>query len=336
MSTLLSCGYLHMIQKIADDVWDDPMKNNDLIADVISARAVLENQAVRLVEMQDKNKNYEVQVEWLTKCNADTQSCSDDCDITGEDATPSCEHYDMDCLQESNFKVPLRHYRERTIDLQQAIAFNKLIHMRVLDEYVAQYIVTGILSCAGTNLFTGGPGTVVGTTTFIPPQSWDDSIWGYFDQVRRLNKMRNVYGITGNNLYQLLFNRPLEAGNANGSGNFRKMQTIRMYQDPENVETISPGDTFLLHKSAVAFVNKAWNPLNAANAINRAGNYWEWSEESMNIPGVFYDITLKETCEGNEFYQAMKIKLHGLFICNPYPCDEDNTGVLVFECGEAD
>lgn len=334
MSTLISCGYLNTIQKMADDVWADPMKNNDLIADVITARAVLENQSIRLEEMKG-TKQIEVMVEWLTKCDVDTQDCSDDCTISGTDATPACEHYDIECLQESSFKVPLRLYRERTIEMQQAIAFNKLIHMRALDEWVAQYILTGIISCAGSNLFTGGVGAPGGNPTYIAPQYWDDGIWGYLNQVVRLNKFRNPYFLTGNNLYQLLFNRPLEAGNDNGVGNFKKMQTMRVYQDPENIEVIAPGDSFLLHKTAVAFLNKAWNPLNAANAVQHAGQYWEWSEPSLNIPGLFYDLTMLETCEGNEFYQAVKIKLHGLFACNPYPCDETNTGVLIFECGTA-
>lgn len=335
MSTLISCGYLNVIQKMADDIWNDPMKNNDLVADVVSAKAVLDNQAVNFREVTGSKKNKELMVEWLTKCDVDTQSCTDDCTISGSDAEPSCEVYDIECLQESSFKVPLRHYRERTIDMQESIAFNKLIHMTALDEWLAQYILTGILTCAGTNLFTGGIGNVVNTITYIAPQYWDDNIWAYLDQLRRLNKFRNPYFITGNLLYPLLFNRPLEACDANGCGNYKKMQTMKVYQDPENVETVAPGQAFLLHKNAVAFVSKAWNPLNAANAVNYAGNYWEWSEPSKNIPGIVYDIIMTETCEGDEFYQAMKIKLNGLFACNPYPCDEDNTGVIVLECGTA-
>jgi len=321
---------------MADDIWNDPMKNNDLIADVISAKAVLENQTINLREVTGSKKNKEMQIEWLTKCSVDTTDCTSSCDITGTDADPSCEVYDIECLQQTSFKVPMEAYRERTIDMQQSIAFNKLVHMKALDEWLAQYILTGILTCAGTNLFTGGVGDVSGTTTYIAPQYWDDNIWGYLNQVSRLNKFRNPYLITGNNLYQLLFNRPLEAGNADGVGNFRKMNSMRVYQDPENVETIAAGQSLLLHKSAVAFVSKAWYPLNGANAINLAGNYWKWSEPSMNIPGVNYDFTMQETCENGEFYQAVEIKLNGLFACNPYPCDEDNTGTLVFECGTSE
>jgi hypothetical protein len=333
MSLELSCGYLHTIQRMADDIWTDPMKNNDLIADVITTKAVLENQAVNFTEIE-RAKNNELRVEWLTKCDIEVGECSDDCDISGEDADPQCKDYEIECLYETEFKVRLRAYRDRTIEMQQAIAFQKLAHMTALDERLTQYVIAGLTAAVGTNLFTQGVGNVVGTTTYIAPQYWDDAIWGYFDQVKRLNKFRNPYLITGNNLYQLLFNRPLEAANAQGgAANVRKINTLRVYQDPENIEDHASGDSFLIHKTAVALLNKAWNKINPINAEVKAGQYWEWSEESKNIPGIFYDFTMKETCVGNEFYQAMKIKLHGLFAVNPFPCDDDNTGVLLFECG---
>jgi hypothetical protein len=318
---------------MADDIWSDPMKNNDLIAEVVTPRAVLENQSVNFTEITGQ-KNNELRVEWLTKCDIDVNECSADCDIDGEDADPQCKDYEIDCLYETEFKVPLRAYRDRTIEMQQSIAFQKLAHMKALDERIAQYVIAGLTSAAGTNLFTGGVGTVTGTTTYIAPQYWDDAIWGYFDQVRRLNKFRNPYLLTGNNLYQLLFNRPLESANAQGgAANVRKINTLRVYQDPENIEDHASGDSFLVHKTAVALLNKAWNKINPINAEVKAGQYWEWSEESKNLPGVFYDFIMKETCSGDEFYQAFKIKFSGLFAVNPFPCDEDNTGVLLFECG---
>lgn len=332
MSLEISCGYLHTIQRMADDIWSDPMKNNDLIADVITARAVLENQSVNFTEITNA-KNNELRVEWLTKCNIELSDCTDDCTITGEDADPTCKDYEIGCLKETSFKVPLRAYRERTIEMQQSIAYQTLAHMLVLDEYVAQYIIAGLIAGAGSNLFLGGIGTPGGNPTYIAPALWDAQIFGYLAQVIRMNKFRNPYIITGNNLFQLLWNIPLESANANGSGSFRKMGQFRFYVDPENIEDHAAGQTFLIHKTAVAFLNKAWNMINPINAEVKAGQYWEWSQESKNIPGVFYDFTMKETCEGNEFYQAIKIKLHGLFVTNPYPCDDDNTGVLIFECG---
>lgn len=331
----IDCGWLATVQLFADKQWTDPIKNLDLKADVGAAKAVMENQAVRFEELTRKDKKKIVSLEWLTACELASTDCSDDCEITGSDATPVCKEYEIECLQEVSFEVPERQYRERTIEMQESIAFNLGMGKKLLDTYIAQYLLTCLLFNAGINVYTDGVGNVVGTTTFIAAQYWDDAIWGYFDLVARLNKFTTPYGITGTNLYQLIFNRTKEAANADGKGNFAKMNTIRMYLDPENVETIAPVSTFLIHKTALAFINKAWYPIGAANAEARAGVYHMWSEESNNLPGVYYDIIMQEKCESNEFYQAYKVQLHGLCALNPLPCDETNTGILIFECGIA-
>jgi len=328
----IDCGYLATIQAMMDRIWTDPIQNIDLIADAESARAVLENQQVNFTEIQGRKKRT-ISLEWQTKCDITTTACTDDCDITGEDVTPECKEYEIECLRETTFQVPERVYRERTIEMQEAIARNMLLHKNALDEWVAQYILTGIVANAGVNAFTGGVGTVAGTTTTIAANNWDDSIWGYFNRVIRGNKFRMPYMITGDNLYQLIFNRMNEVATEAGRAGMAKIGTIRrIYQDPENVEVVAPSTTFLLHKTAVAFVNKAWYPQGAVNAERRAGVYWMWSEPSNNIPGIFYDIFLKEACDENDFTQAYKIQLHGLFAVNPTPCDETNTGILQFEC----
>ena len=334
MSTLITCGYLNTIQTKADQIFADPMSNNDAIVDAIAAKAVLEQQAgmIRMPSITG-TKNKELRVEWLTKCSPTTAACSDDCTIDGEDATPECKDYELTCIRETKFKVSERVYRDRTIERAEAVAFNMVRHMAAMDEYVAQYVIAGILANAGTNQFTGGGATVSGTTTYLPAQYWDENVFGYFDQVIRMNKFRNAYGITGNNLYQMLWKVPLEAGNANGSGAFKKINTLKMYQDPENIEANAAGQTFLIHKGAVAMLSKAWNPLNAINAVNPAPGYFLWSENSRNLPGITYDVIMQQSCESNDFHEAYKIQLHGLFAANPYPCDADNTGVLVFECG---
>jgi hypothetical protein len=327
----IDCGYLATVQAKADERWIDPIKNIDLIASAEAAKAVLENQAVNLGELQDKGKKKVVSVEWLTACEADTQSCSDDCTITGSDATPECKEYEITCLQESTFKVYDRVYRERTIDVQDSIAYNIELRKKLLDEYIASYILTAIHAAAGTNVFTGAPGTVAGSTTSIPAASWNDNIWGYLAMVTRMNKFKNPYGITGNNLFQLIYNRLAEFQNADGKGNVNKMGLLqnRMYLDPENVETIAANHTFLLHKTAAAFINKSWYPLGGANAVNLTADRMAWSEASRNLP---YDVFTERGCLSNDFYTGFKVQLHGAFALNPTPCSETNTGILQFAC----
>lgn len=329
----IDCGYLATLQAMADDIWDDPIKNNDLIADVESALAVLQNQSVNFREITTGNKKRVLSVEWLTDCSAEVTSCSDDCTITGSDATPQCKEYEIECLGEISFQTFDRVYRERTIERQESEAFLMLSKMRALDNFVAQTILTGILAGVGVNQFTGGVGDVVGTNTYIAPQYWDDSIWGYFARVARGNKFRNPYIITGDNLFQLIWNRMKETVNADGKAGANKIASFRYYLDPENVETIAPSTTFMLHKTAVAFLNKAWYPVNGANAVQLTADRRAFSIESKNIPGIYYDVITERGCESNDFYTGVKLQLHGMFVTNPYPCDDDVTGILRFECG---
>jgi hypothetical protein len=334
MSITPVCGYLNAVQARAEEIFRDGMMKNDYIADVVSAQAILEQQAgVTSIPSITGTKNKEVRVEWNTKCEVSTTACTDDCSIDGEDITPHCTDYELECLRETTFKVPERLYRDKNIEKSEAVAKNMILHKNAMDTYIAQYVLAQLVANAGANAFTGGGMNVLGTTTFVPPGLWDDSIWGYFNQVVRLNKFRQPYLLTGNNLYQLLFNRPLEAANAQGgAANVRKINTLKVYQDPENIESVAPLQSILVHRGSAAFISKAWYPRNAVNAVNPSPGMYIWSEPSMNLPGVEYDIFMLQSCSGNEFYEAYKIQLHGLFALNPLPCN-DRTGILVFECG---
>jgi hypothetical protein len=332
----IDCGYLATIQAMADERWLDPIKNIDLIANADAAKAVLENQSVKLGELQVKDKKRVVSLEWLTDCDGDTQSCSDDCTLSGSDSTPECKEYEITCLQESEFKVGDRAYRERTINPRESIAFLLERRMKLLDEWIANYILTALHLPAnlGTNVYTGAPGTVAGSNTTISAIDWNDNIWGYLALVTKMNQFTNPYIITGQNLFQLVYNRAAEYANADGKGNVNKMGFLqnRIYFDPFNVESVAANHTFLIHKGAVAFISKAWYPLGGANAVELVPGQFAYSLNSRNLPGVVYDVFTQRTCLSNEYYTAFKVQLHGTFALNPTPCSETNTGVLQLLC----
>jgi hypothetical protein len=330
----VDCGFLAVNQSFIEQVWVDPIENVNMVASAESARAVLENQQVKVGPLLDKNKKLTLSVEWETACDLAVEACSDDCIIDGEDTSPVCKEYDVTCLGEVPFKVFDRVYRERTIDQQVSIAKSMLTSMKVLDEYIAQFVLTGIEANAGTNLYTGAPGTVVGPLTTISALDWNDNIWWYLAMVNRINKFTSPYGITGVNLFGLIYNRLAEQANADGKGNVNKMGLLqnRMYLDPENVEVIAAHHTFLLHKTAVAFVNKAWYPLGGANAVQLTADRMAYSIASKNLPGITYDVFTERGCTNNDYYTAFKLQLHGAFLLNPTPCTETQTGILDFAC----
>lgn len=329
----VDCGYLAIVQALADEIWANSIAETDHKTYAAAAQAVLANQSVNFVELQGA-KTKQVSLEWIDNCDMASEACGDDCSISGTDITPICKTYELDICRQVPFSVPMKAYRLRVVDQQWAIAKNMVDAMKILDEYIAAQIVLGLSANAGVNLFTGGQGTVNGTITCIPPAYWDATLFGYFAQASLINKFSDPYMITGNNLFQAIWQAQMSQPNADGKGKAAMVGSIPVYIDPFNVEANAPGSTFMLHKNAVAFVSKAYYPQGAANAIQKAGAWLLWSEPSRGLPGIVYDVVYNSACAQNEFTDNYAIQLRGGFFVNPTGCTATNTGILEFSCCE--
>lgn len=328
----IDCGTIATVQLMVADRWQNAGNKKDYIADVESAKALLENQAgVNLVELKDSGKDKKISLEWPEKCSITTQNCSDDCTIDGTDVTPVCKEYDVTCLAETSFKVSERVYRTRTMEMQEAMADNMLKHMKAMDEKVAALILAGLDANTGINAYAAAPGQVVGDLTYIASSQWNEYLFGYLALVARMNKMKSPVVLDGTNLFQLYWNKQREAANADGKGSWNKLTSIgQPYFDPENFIGDFLGKTYIFDNGAAYFASKVWNP---STPIQKAGDRMLYNVASKNLPGISYDVFTQETCSGNDFHVATKIQLHGGFYTNPYPCDETNTGILAFKCG---
>lgn len=330
----IDCGSLATIQLMAADRWLNAGNKKDYIANVEAAKAVLENQGgVNLVELKDPNKERKISLEWPEKCSITVDSCAeDDCTITGSDVTPVCKEYDVECLGETSYKLGERGYRTKTLEFQQAMADNQLKHMKAMDEKIAALILAGLDANAGINVYTTAPGSVVSDITYIGAANWNEYIAGYLAMVARMNKMRNPVVLDSTNLFQLWFNLQKDAANADGKGAWAKLTSVlgNPYFDPENMTGDYAAKTYIFDQGSVYFASKTWNP---SRPEKKAGDRYLYSVPSNNLPGISYDIFTQETCSSNEFYVATKIQLHGGFYTTPYPCDENNTGILTFKCG---
>lgn len=333
MSNTIDCGYLSIIQAMADEHWVDPIKNADAKSDVAAIKAVLENQQVRFTELQDPMKDRTISLEWLEPdCRTAVTDCTDDCSFSGSDAAPVCKEYELDLCKEIKFSVPHKAYRARTIDRQMAIAHNLVQKMKLMDNAMSNAVVAAIIANLGVNEFTGGIGTVAGTNTTIPSAFWSASMFGYFAQVAEVNKFNMPYLIDGGNLYQVIYQAMQNQPNADGKGAANMVSGMKVYEDVFAANTLAPGVTFMLHKTALAFVSKNYYPLNAANAEQLGGSQWRWSMPSYNIPGLIYDIVMNQECSGNEWYDHYKVQVKAGIFANPTGCNDDRTGILGFTC----
>lgn len=333
MSSQITCGYLATIQGMADEMWVDPILNADAKADVTAIKAVLENQAVNFKSLTDPRKDRIVSLEWLEPdCSTPVTDCTDDCDFDGADAAPVCQEYELDLCKEITFKVPHKAYRDRTIDRQKAIAHNLIQKIKRMDEAMSAAVVSAALANAGVNEYTGGIGNVVGNNTEIHNANWTPSMFGYFAQVGLINKFTSPYILDGNNLWQMVWQAMQNQPNDNGKGAYNMVNSMKVYSDPFITEAAAPATTFLLHKTALAFVHKTYYPSGMGNAEQMGGYQWLWSMPSYNIPGVNYDIVMNQVCESNEWYDVFKVQIKAGVFLNPTGCIADRTGILTFTC----
>lgn len=335
MSSQINCGYLATVQAFADEKWADSIKNAaDNKADVGAAVAILENQSVNMKELTDPNKDKVVSLEWLEPdCDTTVTTCQSDCDFTGTDASPVCKEYELNLCKDVTFGVKYKHFRDRTIDRQMAIAHNFVQKMKILDNYVSQAAVTALLANVGVNQFTGGIGTVAATNTTIPHTYWNAAMFGYFAQVAVNNKFNESFIVDGNNLFQVIWQAMMEQGNGEGKGSYAKINSIKAYQDPFSVEAVAAGTTFMVKKNAMALVHKTYYPEGAANAQEfLGGQALHYSIPSYNIPGINYDVVVRQVCTDNDYIDYFKITFKGLFAINPTGCTATQTGILRFNC----
>jgi hypothetical protein len=335
-----SCATLAKVQLIMDSQWSDSAKQKDYIANVDVARAVRENQSVRIVDLENPQKDKTVTLYWPEFCAATTASCSDDCTPGGTKPGTVCQDYTLSMCREANFSVDEKAYRSIATTFEEAVAVSLLANMQALDEWIAGQFVSKMASGKGVNAYTGGKGSVSGFTTSVPAAYWNANLMGYLALVAKKNKFNAPYLVSGTNLYEAYWNAQMNSANSEGKGVKNMFDQFKLYFDVFNVDSVMSPDavTFMLNKNALAFHSKAYWDWSAtdqrADKFGGAGGSagMKYKIESKNLPGVFYDVTYKIACSGNEITHNWQLKFTGDIFRNPVGCSPNNTNILEFIC----
>lgn len=338
-----SCSDLAQVHLKAEQIWADNASNKDYVANVGTAKAIMQEQTVQIAEFssqQENPKDKTVKLIWVKDCDETSADCSDECTISGVELETACDTHALDICRNSAFQVDEKATRSNDINVQELVAKGMLKRMKVLDEYIAQTMVNDLYMFRGANQYTGGKGTVVGFDTNIAPAFWNPSLFSYLSLVSVKNKFSNPFLLSGTNLYEAAWIAAKNRGNANGSGDAAMFDTFRTYFDVFNIDTeLDPEKiTFMIDKNAVGFFSKTYYPWTAGD--ERANKYggvggsvgMKYQVESMNLPGVFYDVTYQVVCESNEIKHKFRLDLNAGFFRNPVGCNLNNTGILTFHC----
>lgn len=328
-----SCSELLVIQAKAEAIFNDDVRNADVTPFAESAIALLQNQTATFEALKDADKDREIKVTWVQACDMEVVDCTDQCNISGEEAGSLCQNYALGVCKETSFSVTDNVFRTSTLSADEVVARKMATALKALDEFWAQQVVAKLVLFAGVNQLTA-PYTVAGTETQVPAAAMNASFNGYLALAMAYNKMKSMYMLSGTSLYLTNWNAEQESANAqNGAANQRKMQTFKKYFDLFNVDTVTAANTvFLINPSAAAMVTKTRFSTVPIEVKGKNINQKRYTVASNVLPNVFYDVYYELGCANDDITYSWKIVTRGDIFQNPLGCTSTRTGILQFTC----
>lgn len=336
----LTCAELTAAYFLAQTMFADSAKKADYVVEVDSARALIENSTAQVQYLEDPKKEREARIYWTKFCNTTTSTDTPDfCTITGTEADAVCKDYAITLEVSKKFTIDDANYVNSNLNTIEVYADNMLKTMKVLDEKLGQMILAKLATFVSANLYQeAGPGCSDETgdwiTTYIPPVRWTASIYAYFMKVAKMNHFSSAFLLDGENLFDIIVAAGLNEGNAEGKGAAAAVKLMKTYSDLFNMTSVAPSTTYMIERGTVAFGNKSlWKGTTAQNAIDRGGDIgFKYSQASLNLPGVTYDVYTTRDCSGP--YEKLNTLIHTRFdLFNGAEGCDGQTGVLEFKCG---
>jgi hypothetical protein len=284
---------------------------------------------MQLKQSNGGSKHYDVEVEWENACDIVAGECTV-CEIDGEKLSTNLQHYSLDFCREVAFSVDEWDYVDNDFDFVTSFAKGMLRADKQLAEALAAYAVSVLNSNKGVNVFTGGPGSVSGSDTYITAPFWGPGLMSYLTQVMQMNQFVNPTLASGANFFQDYFIVNNQAGNMNKP----LYGTFPIFFDQVNIDTVNTPAllTYMISQGSLALGNRTYNP---TLEINDGANWKRWTVPSKFVPGLVYDGFYKQTCSHDLIKHDFKYKMTADILVNPAGCSATNTGILTFICGSA-
>jgi hypothetical protein len=330
------CGKLLEIKAKVEEIFQGGVIEKEYVPDIEPALAIRENQTATFEVLTNPEKDREVKLLWIDDCDdEDPDTCTDQCTIDGEEIGDNCANYVLGECFEKTFKVTEERFRTSMHSKEEVVARAMLKKMKLMDEFWAAKAIAFLNASAGVNSYAGQY-TVSGGTTYVPAYAWNPDIFGYIDTVLWKNKLNGGKMLSGTLLKQYMWKIGMEVTDPTGQSNQAKMTSFGIpYFDRRIDDILSEQALFLFDPNSVAMVTKARHAAyTEPRKVDTPNGMQTWyTQNSMNLPGVVYDIAYQELCTGDDVSHFWKIKTRGDIFLNPLGCSNDRTGVLKFVCG---
>lgn len=335
------CGKLLEVKAKVAEIFQGGVIEKEYVPDIEPALAVLENQTANFEILKDPEKDREVKVYWPDDCDdEDPTSCTPRCSLDGDPIGDNCANYALTECFEKSFSVTERQFRTSLHSREEVVARAMLKKMKLMDEFWAAKVLAFLNASAGVNSYPGQY-QVSGNSTYVPAHAWNPDIFGYIDTVLWKNKLNaGVKMLSGTLLKQYMWKIGMEVSDPTGASAQAKMTSFGVpYFDRRMDDILGEKAVLLFDPNSVALVTKAENAAYGPNGrvvdTESGPRVRMYTQESMNLPGVVYDLYYQEVCTSSpdDIKHTWKIVTRGDNFLNPLGCNNDRTGVLKFVCG---
>lgn len=339
-----STAKLSTLQLKAETIWSDSQQNASYVAEVAGLQAIRANQTATITPLADKDKNYQVRINWLDKTNIVATdlgtNAGNNCDLDEPLMDAAGKAYKLDTFLKSGFSVNEDQMKDGIYNTDEAIAGGLLAAMKALDEKVCAKMMAKADSYAGMNRYLG-PYTQTGGQTMVPAANYNAPFFAYLAQASILNRMRNSFLIDNGSLFQAKTIADASAANLDGKGTANLFASKQIYFDLFNMAAAGlTTDTLMINRGALAFAFRTkfqMVPRELAGKVNQT----RYCVESPNLPGVMYDAYYTMKCVVNadatsdrygedEIVHVWRFVFRGALFLNPEGVGTGNTGVLAF------
>lgn len=319
---------MNQLVKATEIGFDDRIKQQFIPQyDVI--KAIKAAQTATVQTALSKRKDVAVEVQWENFCDIVVEACATDCTLGGTTSSTNVQEYDVTWCKEVNFSFDENDFYDNVFEMNVAKAFLKAD--KEITEAFAQYAVAQLEAFKGTNVLTGGKGTVAGTETTIAAAYWTPAIAAYLSRVSMMNKFTNPIFLSGSLLWEQYMVSQANAANADGKGDWALWAGLQPYFDMFNLDTVNTPDlkAYLISMGSIALGGKNLNP----DIPVRMFDMTKYAMTSQ-FTGLKYDVFYNNACSGTQ-----KLHKHNYLVRvkadiwqNPQGCDLTNTGILSFKC----
>lgn len=322
---------LNTIRAMADKRYLAGRTNLNFVAQVESLKIINQVQTANISELNARDKDYTLEIEWPNNCSIVTGDECEPCVVGGPELSTNAQKYKLENCIPAGFSVKGSSFIDNDFNTQDMIANGLLSADKVICEELNQRFLLWLSLVAGVaNWNPGGEiGTPVGNQVQIATANFNIAAVGYMIKVLQYDRIDIRNNISGNELFNAYQNVSFTEGFIpDGIGTTGRVNTFPILFDLYNFNQAGLNDRiFSIANGAIALVNKSYYGPTPTDIDGLKSVY---TIQSRFFPGLTLEVWVQKVCENDLISYNFNVKLRYEFILNPAGCDALNTGIIQF------